>query len=143
MAAFDRARRRPRRRWRGIASTRERFGNEAGPSLGTSCVQRHRGVAFAELDWNAISCANCNRIGSSAVLDVGANSGQYARGSARREFAARISRSSHMPGPFAVLLAAPHGPVIGNAGAVRWAMSMNHLDQRRRQQGASSSSRRC
>lgn len=79
---------------------------------------------FAELDWerNFLRQLQSHRV--SAVLDVGANSGQYARGLRGAGFAGRIVSFEPLPGPFAVLQRSASTDRCGNAGAVRWAMSM-------------------
>lgn len=116
-----------RRRWRGIASTRERFGNEAGPSRSEHLAsQRHRGVALLcrtglgtqFLAPTAIASGQCR-------ARCRGQFGAVRQGSARRGLSrAASSRSSRCPGPLPSCSAAPPRTRCGNAGAVRWAMSM-------------------
>ncbi len=119
MAAFDRAARRHRGDGGGIASTRERFGNEAGPSrsehLCVATASRCR-ATFAELDWGTQFLRQLQSHRVSAVLDVGANWCSTPGVAARPVSIVSFERC---PGPLPQRSA--HGPVVGMP-ALRWAM---------------------
>lgn len=88
------------------------------------CSERDGPASLPNWTGNAISCANCNRIGSVPCSMSGPIRGSTPGVCAARASRAASSRSSRCPGPLPSCSAAPPRTRCGNAGAVRWAMSM-------------------
>ncbi len=118
--------------------TRERFGNEAGPS---------RSGIFYVATASSVALLCRTGLGTQFLAPTAIASGQcrarcqgQIRGSTPGVCAARASRAcivsfEPLPGPCRLLQRSLHGPVVKCrlcAGRCRW----NHLDQRRRQRGA-------